>query len=74
MFICPEIWGHGLGLGFERPWLISGEALTIEEAMFLAVEKFLSLENIGKAAAAQNLLVDADGVEVLTDSKKGSWL
>jgi Xaa-Pro aminopeptidase len=63
-----------LGLGFERPWLISGGELTIEEGMFLAVEKFLSLENIGKAAGEQNLVVDAEGVEVLTDSKKGSWL
>jgi Xaa-Pro aminopeptidase len=63
-----------LGLGFERPWLISGEELTIEEGMFLAVEKFLSLENIGTAAAEQNLLVSAEGVEVLTDSKEGLWL
>ena len=70
----PVLWGHGLGLGFERPWLISGEDLTIEEGMFLAVEKFLSLENIGTAAAEQNLLVSADGVEVLTDSKEGLWL
>jgi Xaa-Pro aminopeptidase len=54
--------------------LISGEDLTIEEGMFLAVEKFLSLENIGTAAAEQNLLVSADGVEVLTDSKEGLWL
>jgi Xaa-Pro aminopeptidase len=70
----PVLWGHGLGLGFERPWLISGEELTIEEGMFLAVEKFLSLENVGTAAAEQNLLVDANGVEVLTNSKEGSWL
>jgi Xaa-Pro aminopeptidase len=70
----PVLWGHGLGLGFERPWLISGEDLTIEEGMYLAVEKFLSLENIGTAAAEQNLLVGADGVEVLTDSKEGLWL
>ena len=70
----PVLWGHGLGLGFERPWLISGEELTIEEGMYLAVEKFLSLENIGTAAAEQNLLVGADGAEVLTNSKKGLWL
>jgi Xaa-Pro aminopeptidase len=70
----PVLWGHGLGLGFERPWLISGEDLAIEEGMYLAVEKFLSLENIGTAAAEQNLLVGADGVEVLTDSKEGLWL
>ncbi len=70
----PVLWGHGLGLGFERPWLISGEELTIEEGMYLAVEKFLSLENIGTAAAEQNLLVSAAGVEVLTNSKEGLWL
>ena len=70
----PVLWGHGLGLGFERPWLISGEELTIEEDMYLAVEKFLSLENIGTAAAEQNLLVGADGVEVLTNSTEGLWL
>ncbi|MGW8303310.1 MAG: M24 family metallopeptidase [Desulfobacterales bacterium] len=70
----PVLWGHGLGLGFERPWLISGEELTIEEGMFLAVEKFLSLENIGTAAAEQNLLVGADGAEILTDSEEGAWL
>ena len=70
----PVLWGHGLGLGFERPWLISGEELTIEEGMYLAVEKFLSLENVGTAAAEQNLFVSADGTEILTDSKEGPWL
>ena len=70
----PVLWGHGLGLGFERPWLISGEELAIEEGMYLAVEKFLSLESIGTAAAEQNLLVGADGAEILTDSKEGPWL
>lgn len=69
----PVLWGHGLGLGFERPWLIAGEELFIEEGMFLAVEKFLSLEKVGTAAAEQNLLVNSSGVEILTAGKEGLW-
>jgi len=26
----PAHWGHGLGLGWERPWLVSSEPLTIQ--------------------------------------------
>lgn len=48
--------------------------MSIEEGMYLAVEKFLSLENVGTAAAEQNLLVGADGAEILTDNKEGLWL
>ena len=69
----PVLWGHGLGLGFERPWLISGEDLSIEEGMYLAVEKFLSLEKVGTAAAEQNLLVGPNGVEILTAGREGLW-
>ena len=69
----PVLWGHGLGLGFERPWLIAGEELCIQAGMCLAVEKFLTLEPFGTAAAEQNLLVNEEGVEILTAGGEDPW-
>jgi Xaa-Pro aminopeptidase len=69
----PAHWGHGLGLGWERPWLVSSEQLTLQPGMVLAVERALTLEGVGTAAAEQNLLLTEAGVEVLTEGPNGRW-
>lgn len=63
----PEHWGHGLGMGWERPWMTGDETLTLESGMYLAIERTLSLEGVGTVAAEYNLLVGEDGIELLND-------
>lgn len=69
----PAHWGHGLGLGWERPWLVSSEPLTLEPGMVLAVERAITLDGIGTVAAEQNLLLTESGAELLTAGPCGRW-
>lgn len=69
----PPHWGHGLGMGWERPWFIESEDLVIEDGMYLAIERAVTLEGVGTASAEQNLLVHAGGIEVLTSGPNGTW-
>ena len=69
----PVHWGHGLGLGWERPWLTETEDMTIAPGMYLAIERALTLPGTGTAAAEQNLLVQAGGVEILSEGPGGRW-
>jgi Xaa-Pro dipeptidase len=69
----PAHWGHGLGLGWERPWLVSAEDLILQPAMVLAVERAITLEGVGVAAAEQNLIVTKTGVELLTGGPEERW-
>jgi Xaa-Pro dipeptidase len=69
----PPHWGHGLGLGWERPWLIDAEDLFIEAGMCLAIERSLAQQGVGTASAEQNLIVTSEGAEVLTEGPAGRW-
>jgi Xaa-Pro aminopeptidase len=68
--------GHGLGLFFEKPYL--GVAMctdedVFEEGMALGVEAFFGQPGLGSAGFEQNMLVGADGVELLTSSPMLWW-
>lgn len=69
----PVHWGHGLGLGWERPWLTGTEDSVVEPGMYLAIERALTLPGAGTAAAEQNLLVGEKVVEVLTAGSEDPW-
>lgn len=69
----PVHWGHGLGMGWERPWLTEHEDMEIRPGMVLAIERALTWRGVGTVAAEQNLLVLADGAEVLTGGPDGLW-
>lgn len=69
----PPHWGHGLGMGWEPPYLTADEEGTIEEGTYLAIERSITDPVAGTAAAEQNLLVTADGVELLTAGPRGRW-
>jgi Xaa-Pro aminopeptidase len=69
----PAHWGHALGLGWERPWMTADETLTIEPGMYLAIERALTLAGVGTVAAEQNLLVEEQGTEILTEGPEGRW-
>jgi Xaa-Pro dipeptidase len=69
----PVHWGHGLGMGWERPWLTEDEDMEIRPGMVLAIERALTWRGVGTVAAEQNVLVLADGAEILTGGLDGLW-
>jgi Xaa-Pro aminopeptidase len=69
----PAHWGHALGVGWERPWMTADESLSIEPGMYLAIERALTLQDIGTVAAEQNLLVHDRDIELLTEGANGRW-
>jgi Xaa-Pro dipeptidase len=69
----PVHWGHGLGLGWERPWMTETETLSIEPWMYLAIERALTANGIGTAAAEQTMLVGETGIELLSELPNGRW-
>lgn len=73
MAAYPPHWGHGLGMGWEPPYLTGDEPATIEEGTYLAVERSITDPVAGTAAAEQNLLITGDGVELLTAGPQGRW-
>lgn len=56
--------GHGLGLGFEAPWIRDDSALVLEVGMVLSVEQFCFVGDTG-ATYERNLVITPDGVEDL---------
>jgi Xaa-Pro dipeptidase len=69
----PPHWGHGLGLGWERPWLVDAEDLFIKTGMCLAIERSIAQQGVGTASAEQNLIVTSEGAEVITEGPAGRW-
>lgn len=69
----PVHWGHGLGMGWERPMLTQDDTTLIEPGMYLAVERTLTMQGVGTAAAEQTLLVTENGTEVLSEGPAGRW-
>jgi ectoine hydrolase len=65
--------GHGLGLMWERPWLVAEDDTVIEPGMYLAVEILLGHPSIGGAMFEHNGLVTEDGFEVLTTARQRWW-
>lgn len=69
----PVHWGHGLGMGWERPMMTSTDETLIRPGMYLAIERTLGMVGIGTAAAEQTLLVTEDGIEILSAGRRGRW-
>jgi Xaa-Pro aminopeptidase len=65
--------GHGLGMMWERPWLMPGDHTVIEPGMYLAVELLLGDPEIGGAMFEHNGLVTETGFEVLTTARARWW-
>ena len=70
--VYPLLWGYGLGMGWERPWMLEGEDMIIKPNMHLAVERTLLRPGVGKVAYEDDLLVQEDGCIVLTQVRK-NW-
>lgn len=66
----PPHWGHGLGLGWEGPWLLPDNDEELQEGYALAIE--VALAHQGQTLAAeQDVLITSDGAELLTPAGWG---
>lgn len=58
--------GHFLGLSVESPQVIAGDPTELEENMVIALEAFVARPEVGGSNFEHNIIVTADGGEVLT--------
>lgn len=65
--------GHGVGLGWEAPWMMPGDENVIEPGMHVAVELFLRHSAIGGVMFEENGFVNETGFERLTDARIRWW-
>lgn len=59
-------WGHGLGLGFEPPWIGGASDENVEEGWCLAVERRAAVPGVGGAQYEDDVIVTRGGAELLT--------
>ncbi len=65
--------GHGLGLGFELPWVDTESPWVLEPSMTIALEVYLSEPGVGTVAFEHVLIVTDDAPEVLTTGCPSVW-
>jgi Xaa-Pro aminopeptidase len=65
--------GHGYGLALEAPWLVVDEHAVLEENMALAIETLAGRPGIGGAKFEQNVIVRADGAELVSPAPTHWW-
>ncbi|MBB3045344.1 M24 family metallopeptidase [Nocardioides soli] len=65
--------GHGIGLGFEWPFVLPFEQRTIQAGMTISVETMAARPGVGSVYFEQNVLVTEAGVEVLSASDVRYW-
>jgi Xaa-Pro aminopeptidase len=63
----PVHWGHGLGMGWEGPWLLPDSDEVIEAGYTLAIERSARADGL-VMAGEHDVLVTEDGPEVLTSA------
>jgi Xaa-Pro aminopeptidase len=67
-------WGHGLGLGFEPPWIGPDSTEVAEAGWCLAIERRAAVAGLGGAQYEDDVLIGPDGAEPLTASEPwSSW-
>lgn len=64
--------GHGIGLGWDSPWLARGDETLIVPNMVLNYERTITHDGY-LGDYEDTVLVTADGVERLTDARKRFW-
>jgi Xaa-Pro dipeptidase len=65
--------GHSFGVGLEPPWVIEDEPTVVAENMCLAIETLLGRPDVGGAGFEQDVIVTADGCEVITAACPSRW-
>jgi Xaa-Pro aminopeptidase len=59
-------WGHGLGLGFESPWIGPNSETVVEAGWCLAIERRAAVPGLGGAQYEDDVLIGPNGAELLT--------
>ncbi len=65
--------GHGLGLGWEWPYVQPGVDFKLEPDIYLAIEVQLSHPSLGGVMFEHDTLVTRDGSEILTNARSRWW-
>ncbi len=65
--------GHSVGLGLEPPFIIEDDPTVLEQNMCFAVEALIGHQGVGGAAFEQQLIVGADGAEVISAGCPSRW-
>jgi Xaa-Pro aminopeptidase len=65
--------GHGIGLGWEAPWLTPTDQTILEPGMTIAVETLIGHPSMGGGFHEENGVVTDDGFEVLTRNVPAKW-
>jgi Xaa-Pro aminopeptidase len=65
--------GHGLGTTLESPWLRPGERTPLQERMALAIECMAGRPEVGAAKFEQDVIVTADGCEMIVAAPAVWW-
>jgi Xaa-Pro aminopeptidase len=68
-----EACGHGVGVGFELPWVDGRETELLEPGMTIALEVFLSAAGAGTAAFEEVVLVTDGEPEIITADCPARW-
>ena len=70
------IYGHGVGLFWEDPWLMAGgedDGAVFHHGQTYSTEVFLHWHDVGSAGVEQNFIVWDEGNELLTPTDLVSW-
>ncbi len=65
-------WGHGLGLGFEEPWIDVTSETVVHSGMSFAVERRVSAPNRGGANYEEMVIITDQGPEIISFVPQGS--
>ncbi|HEX7301006.1 MAG TPA: Xaa-Pro peptidase family protein [Solirubrobacteraceae bacterium] len=65
--------GHSFGLGWERPWLVPDEDTEVRAGMCFGIEAMAGRAGVGSAKFEQDVIVTADGAELLTTIPTHYW-
>lgn len=65
--------GHGIGLGFELPWVDTESPWVLEPSMTIALEVYLSDPGVGTVAFEHVLIVTDGAPEILTTGCPSIW-
>jgi len=65
--------GHGIGLGWEAPWLTPVDETVLVPGMTIAVETLIGHPSLGGGFFEENGVVTETGFEVLTTARRRWW-
>lgn len=65
--------GHGIGLGWDAPWLSPRDDTRLEPGMVLCLERTIRSDDGDLGDFEETVVVTEDGCETITDAQKRFW-